>query len=138
MTSVSTFVKGSLELIQVINPSQPVKAADMETGIAVLNQMMRRNEANGLALGWQPVESPQDVMPIPDEAEMPLQYQLAISLCPRYGVEPMAMVAAVGASLMNDLLRDQMVATPIQPILDCPTPDGWSNRTINGSTWYVG
>lgn len=133
MTSVSTFVKGSLELIQVINPSQPVKAADMATGIAVLNQMMQRNEANGLALGWQPVSSPEDVMPIPDEAEMPLQYQLAVSLCPRYGVEPMAMVVGVGSSLMNDLLRDQMVATPIQPILDAPSAD-WRGATRFRST----
>ncbi len=138
MATVETFVKGSLELIQVINPRQPVVAADMQTGIAVLNQMMRRNEANGLALGWQPVENPSDTMPIPDEAEMPIQYQLAMALCPRYGVEPMQMVASTAYSLMNDLLRDQMVATPIQPILDCPAPDGWSNRTINGSTWYVG
>jgi hypothetical protein len=137
MTTVADFIKDTLSTIQVINPVQAVSAADMQTGIRFLNRVMTRLEANGIAMGWQDVSSPDDVLPLPAEAELGVMYTLAVTIAPQYGVDVMPAVAGGSIEFMNALRRDQAVATPIQPILDCPAPDGWSNRTINGSTWYV-
>ena len=139
MTTVAKIVGRALRLIQVIDPSQPVRDQDMETGIDALNAMMQRWEADLLSLGWSPVAKPSDTMPIPVEAEQAVAHCLAVVLAPEYGVTPLQTVIQMATSGMNDLLRDQAIATPIMPILDCPgTLNGTNGRDLNGSTWYVG
>ena len=138
MTTVSKIVARSLRLIQVIDPNQTVKASDMETAIDALNGMMIRWEADLLSLGWSPVSSPQDAMPIPVEAEQAVAYCLAVMLASEYGVSPLPAVVEFANSGYAALLRDQMVATPIQPIIDVPMPQDWDIRTLDGSSWYVG
>lgn len=141
MTTVSKIVARSLRLIQVIDPTQTVKPQDMETAIEGLNAMMQRWEADLLSLGWSPVASPQDVMPIPVEAEQAVAYCLAVILAPEYGVAPLPAVTQLANSGFADLLRDQAVATPILPILDAPIPNNWGNgalNSLNGSNWYIG
>ncbi|MCL6710438.1 hypothetical protein M8R20_26305 [Pseudomonas sp. R2.Fl] len=138
MTTVAEFAKDVLGTLQVINPVQPVSDADMQTVIRFLNRFMTRLEANGTAVGWSNVSARGDVLPVPLETELGLMYAVAMTLAPQYGVSVMPEVAAAAGNFMNEVRRDQAVATPIQPILDIPAPDGWSNRAINGSTWYVG
>lgn len=138
MTTVADFAKDVLGTLQVINPVQSVSAADMQTTMRFLNRFMRRMEANGVSMGWQDVDDPDQELPLPPECEFGIMYSVALVMAPQYGVEPMPAVVAGAQEFMNDLRRDQAVATPIQPILDVPSPDGWSNRTLNGSTWYVG
>jgi len=138
MTTVAKLVARSLRLIQVIDPSQTVKDQDMETGIEALNAMMQRWEADLLSLGWSPVASPQDEIPIPVEAEQAVAYCLAVMLAPEYGVTPLTSVVQLANAGYADLLRDQAVATPVRPILDCPMPRGWNGRDLTGATWWVG
>jgi hypothetical protein len=140
MTTVVKIVGRSLRLIQVIDPSQDVRPRDMGTAIDALNAMMQRWEADLLSLGWSPVSAPDDEMPIPVEAEQAVAYNLAMTLAPEYGVTPLPGVAQVAVASLNDLWRDQMVATPIQPILDAPIPGGRRQalNSINGSNWYIG
>lgn len=123
MATVERVVARALRLIQVINPRQPVQASDMQTAIEALNTMMARWEANSLSLGWSSVENPSDELPVPVEAEKAVAYNLALDLCPEYGTQPPAAVIASATVAYSELLRDQMVATPIRPILDVPTPD---------------
>lgn len=138
MTTVAEFARDVLGTLQVINPVQPVSDADMQTVIRFLNRFVTRLEASGTALGWQNVSAPGDTLPVPLETELGLMNAVAMTLAPQYGVSVMPEVVAAAGNFMNEVRRDQAVATPIQPILDIPAPDGWSNRTINGSTWYVG
>lgn len=138
MTTVAEFAKDVLGTLQVINPVQPVSDADMQTVIRFLNRFVTRLEASGTALGWHNVSAPGETLPVPLETELGLMYAVAMTLAPQYGVSVMPEVVAAAGNFMNEVRRDQAVATPIQPILDIPAPDGWSNRTINGSTWYVG
>lgn len=140
MTTVAKFVARALRLIQVIDPTQTVRDQDMETAIEALNAMMQRLEANLLSLGWSPVASPGDTLPIPVEAEQPLAYALAVVLAPEYGVTPLPAVTQMANNGMNDLLRDQAVATPIQPILDAPIPGGRRQalNSLTGANWFVG
>lgn len=131
-------VTRALRLIQVIDPNQSVRNTDMETAIDALNGLCRRFEANHLALGWQPVASPSDDLPLPEESLDAIIYALAVRLAPEYGVTPLPAVTQMANELMNDLRRDQMIATPIRPILSVPTPDNWNGATINGESWYAG
>lgn len=110
----------------------------METAIEALNAMMQRWEADLLSLGWSPVSGPQDDLPIPVEAEQAVAYCLAVILAPEYGVTPLPSVSQMAVSGYGDLLRDQAVATPIMPILDCPSTRNWNGRTLNGESWFVG
>ncbi len=123
MARVENIVARALRLIQVINPKQKVQASDMQTGIEALNTMMARWEANSLSLGWFPVENPSDELPIPMEAEKAVAYNLALDLCPEYGTQPVQAVVAFAQTGYSELLRDQMVATPIRPIISMPVPD---------------
>lgn len=123
MTTVADFIKDVLLLIQATDARQPVKAVDMEAGIRALNRFVRRMEANGTAAGWMDVSNPSDTLPLPPEAEPAVLYGLAIDLAPSYGTTPLPAVIGRASEYMADLLRDQAVATPIQPILDVPRPE---------------
>jgi len=136
MTTVAKLVARSLRLLQVIDAVQPVKPQDMTTAIEALNAMISRWEADGLALGWQAVVNPSDDLPIPEEAERPVAYCLAKELAPEFGVDPMPLVMEGAFSGLADLLRDQMVATPIRPILDVPIPSDNGNATrLRSTVW---
>lgn len=138
MTTTAKLVGRSLRLIQVIDARQPVRDADMQTATLALNAMMRRWEADGISLGWQPVQNPSDELPIPEEAEEAVAYNLAVRLAPEYGVDVPPVVGRGAVEFFNDLMRDQMVATPIRPILDAPAPSVGHAGTLDGSGWYVG
>lgn len=124
MTTVADFVKDTLGLLQVVDTVQPVKPQDMQAAIRFLNRFMTRLEANSIATGWAPVTSPSEDVPLPEEAELGVMYNLAMVLAPQWGVSPTAEVMAGAKAFMDDLIRDQAVATPIQPIIMVPTPDG--------------
>lgn len=136
--TVSQIVGRSLRFIQVIDARQPVKASDVETAILALNAMVRRWEADGISLGWVPVENPSDELSVPEEAEQCVAANLAVLLAPEYGVSVNPVVASMATQGMNDIMRDQQVATPIRPILNAPIPSEYRSNTINGSSWYNG
>lgn len=138
MTKVADFIKDTLGLLQVVDVKQPVKDADMQTGIRFLNRLCTRLEANSVSMGWSNVSSPSDVMPLPPEAELGVMYALALTLAPQWGVSPQPAVVAGAGGYMEDLLRDQAVATPLQPLMGAPLADSWTGATLNGSSWYAG
>ena len=114
MAYVIDLLRDAFGHLKVIAPSEALDASDVQTGIAVLNAMMARIEANGTALGWSPVTNPADVLPAPDEALEPLGFILATRLRPKYGL-PIDPDVIQGASEGMALLRrDQVRATPIQ------------------------
>ena len=138
MTTVADYIKDTLGLLQVIDPKQPVKDADMQTAIRGLNRVCRRIEANGVALGWQDVDNPSDTLPMQPESELGVMYTLALTLAPQWGVEPMAAVVQGAQTFMADLRRDQAVATPLRPILDVPEPSSRFGNDMFGTAWRAG
>jgi hypothetical protein len=114
MATVSDIVGRALRILRVINPVQPIQASDMETGIAALNAMMRRWEANTLALGWSDVADGEDTAPLPDEAIEAVVYNLALKLRPEYGADLEPDVIETARQGLADLQRDQILATPLE------------------------
>lgn len=107
MSTVAETVRDALLILKVADAKQPIKPVDMADGIRALNQMMRRWEADGLAMGWVDVSNPSDTLPVPAEAEQAVSLNLAMNLRPRYGVtleqDVMAMAMAGLSSLAVDV-----------------------------------
>ncbi len=114
MAKVEAIVGRALRLIGVVDPRQPVQAVDMQTGIAGMNAMLRRWEANGLTLGWNDVSAPDEDMPCPAEAEEAIAAHLAMTLTPEYGEAPSPVVAAMAIRGLSELRRDVLVASPLR------------------------
>ncbi len=85
MTKVADILRDALGHLREIDANEAVEAEDARDGIRALNLMMRRWEANGLALGWTDVASVTDTLPVPPEAEEAIGYNLALRLRARYG-----------------------------------------------------
>src|SRR5690606_26277861 len=122
-----------MRLIGVLDPDEPLEASDVTTGMEALNAMVRRWEANGQSVGWSDVSNPSDELPSPPEVDSCIAYNLAIEIAPEYDASVPPLVAMRAAELMNDLRRDNEVATPIEPILDVPTPTGTQGAWRLGS-----
>lgn len=115
MAKVEAIVGRALRLIHAIDPRQPVQAIDMQTGITAMNAMLRRWEANGMALGWSDVSAPDEDMPCPPEAEEAIAFNLAITLAPEYEQQPSQVVAIAAARGLGDLRADVKSVNPLHP-----------------------
>src|SRR5690606_29038401 len=128
-----------MRLIGVLDPDEPLEGSDVDTGMEALNAMVRRWEANGQSVGWSDVSNPSDELPSPPEVDSCIAYNLAIEIAPEYDASVPPLVAMRAGELMNDLRRDNEVETPIEPILDVPTPSpGGAWRFGWPGTWYGG
>lgn len=85
MGTVADIIRDALGHLRVIDADEAIEAGDHAGAIRALNLMMRRWEASGIALGWADVTAPEDVMPVPPEAEESIGYNLALRLRARYG-----------------------------------------------------
>lgn len=120
MATVAQITQRALRLLGVLDATENPQAEDSDSVIMALNAMMARWEANGLALGWQPVANPSDVLPTPVEADDAITYNLAVRIAPEYQTQPDAGVIGFAASLSNELKRDRMVAMPLVQCNDAP------------------
>ena len=110
----------SLRVLRVIDPFEPVDPVLFENAVTALNGMLTRWEANGVSLGWQNVSQPDDVLPLPPEAEEAVMFNLAVTLRPEFGATMDQDTLGMAKNGLNALRRENEVATPIQPILDAP------------------
>jgi hypothetical protein len=113
MTTAATIVSRALRLLRVVDSNEAPEAEDFETARQALNGMMRRWEANGLALGWQDVDNPADELSIPAEAEQAVAFNLALMLRAEYGVSLDADVIEFAQEGLAELRRDVLVANPL-------------------------
>jgi len=113
MTTAATIVSRALRLLRVVDSNEAPEAEDFETARQALNGMLRRWEANGLALGWQDVDNPADELSIPAEAEQAVAFNLAMMLRAEYGVSLDADVIEFAQEGLAELRRDVLVANPL-------------------------
>lgn len=128
MTQVNDIVRDALGHLRVLDANAPVKPVDMRDAIRAMNLMLRRWEANGLALGWSDVSEPTDTLPLPPEAEEAVGYNLAVRLRARYGVQIDPDIVALASAGLSALQRDRIVEMPL--VLDRAfAPCGYNIRT---------
>lgn len=106
MSTVAQLVRDALMHLGVIDAVQPIKPQDSADAIRALNMMVRRWEADGLALGWVDVESPSNTLPGPPEAEEAIGYNLALRLQARFSTQASSDVIAFAQMGMSSLRAD--------------------------------
>lgn len=86
MTAVSVVVRDALVVLRVVDANEAPEAEDEQDAIRALNLMMRGWEADGYSLGWTDVANGADELPVPQENEEAVVYNLAKRLRGKYGV----------------------------------------------------
>ena len=127
MTQVADILRDALGHLRVIDADSAIDAIAARDGIRALNMMVRRWEANGLAMGWMDVSSPEDVLPLPAEAEEAAGYNLAVRLASLYGADITPDIAVLARDGLAELRRDIKVASPLSP--DAGQCGGYNIRT---------
>lgn len=133
MTTAAELITDAFLLIRSNDPGEALEEYDFVQGARILNRMMRRWEANGLALGWQDITLPVDVLPVPPEAEEAITYNLAVKLRPVYGATLEEDVVALARLGYAQLLRDVFAAAP--PVQITTQPVG--SRCWPGVRWNI-
>lgn len=124
MSTVSTITRRALRLLNVLDANEAPEAEQSDDAIAALNAMCRRWEANGMAMGWNDVANPADVMPSPAEADEAIAYNLALRLAPEYQAQPSAAVITFASDGLAALRRDRLVEMPPESCTDLPAGQG--------------
>lgn len=114
MSTVQDIVSRALRILRVTDVNAAPKAADMKTGIVALNSLMRRWEANGLALGWSDVANPAEDLPAPPEAEEAITFNLAMRLRTEYGTALEPDVVRYADESLAALRRDRLASSPLR------------------------
>lgn len=90
-------------------------AFTLDGAIQALNGMCRRWEANGLAIGWQSVDTVAEPVPAPEEAWDAITFNLAETLAAEYGVVAPPAVLASASRGLTDLRCDVKSVNPLHP-----------------------
>jgi len=138
---VSQVVNRVLRLLTVIDANQPAEALDAMDVIGVMNAMVTRWEASGLALGWSNVTAVDDTMPSPDEAEEAIVYNTALRVCSEYNKQMKPNDMDLARQFLGELRRDRLVEMPLRIVNDLPAPEASNRWNIltdepSGRGWY--
>ena len=120
MSLVQPIINRSLRILGVLDANETPPAVDTQTAIVALNALMVRWEADGLSVGWVPVDSGSDTLPAPPEAEEAIAYNLALRLRPEYGVALSADVIEMAREGMGRIQADVYAVDYSRLTLDLP------------------
>jgi hypothetical protein len=84
-TTAAQLLKQSLQEILVQASEAPLEADEYRDCIFVMNTFMADLEANGVDIGYTPVDSLSDVITVPDGAIMGMVSNIAILIAPQFG-----------------------------------------------------
>lgn len=134
METANDIITDALQELIVQAAEQPVQAVDFQTGRRYLNRMMAGLDADGIALGYTVVTSPDDLVTVPDGAIQGIVFNLAILLATTYGV-PVGQLLAIKADGGLKTMRN--IAVTIQPTsYPCTLPIGSGNEGVNSTDDY--
>lgn len=129
MTTVVGLISRSLRLLGVLDAGQAAEGDDYVTARDVLNAMLARWEANGLALGWSDALVADADVTLPAEAVEAVAYNLACKLAPEYGVPVREDVVTDARDGLAALRRDRLVEMPLTSCSDLPSAGHWNIYT---------
>lgn len=112
MAKVGKTITRALRILRVVDATETPEAEDAQTALEALNAMMMRWEADGNSVGWSPVESLDEELPAPFEAEDAIVFNLAIVLRPEYGLPLDQDVYIMAERGLSAIRRDVAVANP--------------------------
>lgn len=139
MAKTGAIVARALRLLRVIDLADAPMPDQYTVGQTALNAMMAQWEhgPDGLALGWVPVDNPDDDFPAPEWAEDAITFNLAVKLRPEFGstLDPDVVVGA--QSGYSAILTYRTASSDNHLSLDdLPYPDGCRRGSL--SAFYRG
>lgn len=93
--TVIEMLTDALRKINVIRMNQAPTAEMGVSGMRSLNEMMADWQVDGIRLGWHPVSSQSEDLPLRDEDLRAVKFNLACELAGDYGLEPPTKVAEI-------------------------------------------
>lgn len=90
-----TMLTDSLRLANVIDELDTPTAEQGADGLRTLNQLMAQWDGDGIKLGWFTVPTQVTVLPIDQQDERAVKYNLAHELAGEYGIDPMPSVSRI-------------------------------------------
>ena len=108
-------ISRALRIIGVLDIEESASASMGTVGLAAMNSMLSRWEANNLPLGFSTQTSLSTTTPVPDEALVAVAFNLAVELAPEFGVVPTTFVASKADMEYRRLLNDPFIVTPSDP-----------------------
>jgi hypothetical protein len=125
-------ITDSLRLINVIRANQSPDAEMGVSSLRALNELMADWQADGIRLGWYPVTDITDELPLAEENERAIKYNLAQELCATYGLDPPPVVVEIAKATYARLAK--LALQTFEESLDqLPIPEPWG--TI---AWPIG
>lgn len=128
----SQVITDALRWINVCRETETPSPEQFATGVRCLNQMMAEWEIDGGALGYIPIGTPTDVLPLPDGAVRGVTLHLAIALCIPFSTT--ASEELRGLATQSMVVLDRLRAQEVQANLgELPLPanlSGWPGRSI--------
>jgi len=98
-----TMITDALRLANVIDETENPSAEQGSTGLRTLNQLMAQWVGDGLQIGWYTVPTQATTLPIDQQDERAVKYNLALEFSGEYGTEPMPNVKKIANDTHADL-----------------------------------
>ncbi len=114
MSTVHQILADALAELRIVDVAETMTGDMAESAIRALNRMMRRWEADGIALGWNDVALLSEDAPIPPEAEQAVIDNLAMMLRPQFTSTPDGGLVARAIALKEKLIADQTILAPLR------------------------
>lgn len=105
MATAREYVYRALAKLGVKSAETTIEASELNDGIETLNDMMTELEGSGILLGYVAVNSGDDEVRIPREAQGAIKANLAVRLASDYSRPVTAELAAEVKASTNNLLR---------------------------------
>lgn len=119
MATAQQIMTRAARMIGVKQTGQPLSAEDNEVLLELLNAMLIRWEADGLALGFSSVSAATATLPIPTEAEEGVAANLAVRAAPEFQTSARPEIVALADQGLRALERD--VIKPVAVVTDVPS-----------------
>lgn len=112
MAKVGDIVKSALVKAGICDAREAPEAEDMQQVLNILNAMLMRWEADGLAIGWNSTRNTEDEMPTSPEAELAIIDNLAVKIITAYRMALTGELKQEADEGKNALYGDMVVQSP--------------------------
>lgn len=116
MATTAQVINAALKKIIVAGSESPLEPEEYQDAIFLMNNLVTDWDANGIALGYTPVENLSDPVTIPTGALRGLISNLAIECAPEYdGVVTQQLMAEAAAGMATIRMIGQSIPTSYYP-----------------------
>lgn len=134
MATAENVVTRALNYLLVQSSEQPVQASEFVDSIDTLNDMMTEWAGVGINIGYTLLESPADVVTVPDSTLGAIKFNLAMRLAAEYDATPSQFLSLSADNSFTNLLN-QTISVEAACFPDT-LPIGSGNECLNNQRFF--